>query len=230
MAAGLAALAIASPWMLSSRYDVVTRPGEQRVVTLDAGTQATLNGATHVIFDHKDPRFASLVAGEALFQVRHDAGRPFILGVGGRRIQDIGTLFDVVRDTAQVRIAVAEGEVLYDPSHEAIKLSAGEALTAPLSQGPASITSTSAGEVGGWREGRLAYVGEPLSRVAAELSRALGVRIRVAPSLAGRPFSGALIFDRSHPEELRRLAPALNVALGATPDGWIMKPLDGDGR
>jgi transmembrane sensor len=81
--------------------------------------------------------------------------------------------------------------------------------------------------VGAWQDGRLVYSGEPLSQVAADLGRSLGVDITVSPSIADRPFYGAIVLDRTGPGQLRRLAPALDVALDSRPEGWTMKPVGG---
>ncbi|MBB5684882.1 FecR family protein [Sphingobium boeckii] len=229
LAASIAAAIVIIPQFTTSRYDIVTGPGEREIVTLDAGTQVMLNGSTRMTFDRKDPRFASLVAGEALFEVRNDGTRPFTLEVGDNRIEDVGTIFNVVHDADEVRVAVAEGRVLYNPGKGEVSLDAGQALVDSLSAGPVRVTRASIGSVGAWQKGRLVYTGEPLSQVATDLGRALGVRLTVAPSIAGRPFSGAIAIDGSGPDQFRRLMPALNVTFEAGPNGWTMKPA-GAGR
>jgi transmembrane sensor len=229
LAASVAAAVVFVPQLTTSRYDVITGPGQRQIVTLDAGTRVMLNGSTRMTFDRRDPRFASLATGEALFQVQHDSARPFRLEVGDSRVEDLGTVFNVVREAAEVRVAVAEGKILYNPGREAISLEAGQALLDPSSQGSIRISAAPVASVGSWQKGRLVYTGEPLSQVAADLGRALGVRITVSPAIAGRPFSGAIAIDGNDPDQLRRLMPALNVTFDAGPDGWTMKPA-GAGR
>jgi transmembrane sensor len=229
LAASVAAAIIFAPQFMNSRYEVATGPGQRQVVTLDAGTRVMLNGSTRMAFDRKDSRFASLVAGEALFEVRHDSARPFKLEVGDGRVEDLGTVFNVVRDAGEVRVAVAEGEVLYRSGKEAVPLQAGEALVDQPSLSPIRVTRTSITSVGAWRQGRLVYTGEPLSLVATDLGRALGVHIIVSPGISDRPFSGAIVIDGTGTNQLRRLMPALNVTFEAGPDGWTMKPA-GAGR
>jgi transmembrane sensor len=227
VAASLATVNVIWGPLGAGRYEIVTKPGENRVVRLDASTEVRLNGSTHMTFDRNNPRFASLTSGEALFRVRHDSGTPFTLEIGDRRVEDAGTLFNVVRDAASVRVAVAEGKIVYNPERNAITLHAGQALVAPAAGGPVRITRTAIGAVGAWRDGRLVYSGEPLSQVAADLGRSLGVDITVSPPIADRPFYGAIVLDRSGAGQLRRLAPALDVALDSRPGGWTMKPVGG---
>lgn len=229
LAASIAAAVFLAPQGATSRYEVVTAPGQREIVTLEAGTLVTLNGSTRMTFDHKDPRFASLAAGEALFQVQHDDARPFALEVGESRVEDLGTVFNVVRDAGEVRVAVAEGKILYKSGKEAIPLQAGQALLDRSSAGAVRVTRAPINSVGAWQRGRLVYTGQPLSQVAADLGRALGVRITVAPDIADRPFSGAIAIDGSGSDQLKRLMPALNVTIAPSAGGWAMKS-SGAGR
>lgn len=223
LAASIAAAVIFIPHGQTSRYEVATGPGQHETVALDAGTRVVLNGSTRMTFDRNDPRFASLVAGEALFRVRHDGARPFGLQVGESRVEDVGTVFNVVRDEGAVRVAVAEGKILYTSAKEAIPLGAGQALFDRSSAGAVRVTQAPVGSVGGWEKGRLVYTGEPMSQVAADLGRTLGIRITASPDISDRPFSGAIAIDGSGPGQLRRLMPALDVTFEAEAGGWRMK-------
>ena len=223
IAASVAAAVLLFSGQASSRYDVVTAPGERQVVALDAATEVTLNGGTRMTFDRDDPRFASLASGEALFRVRHDVRNPFRLEVGANIVEDAGTVFNVVHERGEVRVAVAEGKIVYNPGAGAVSLDAGQSL---VDRGAkvVKVTDVPIAAVGSWRAGSLIYSAAPLSRVAEELSRALGARITAAPSIADRPFSGTMTLDGSGVGQLRRLGPALDVAVEERPDGWILKP------
>jgi len=227
--AASAALAVAVfPQLASSRYEVVTRPGQRQVVELDSATTVTLNGATRMTFDRRNPRYASLATGEALFQVRHDDRNPFRLEVAGKIVEDAGTVFNVAHDAGEVRVAVAEGKVVYDTKRDAVALNPGQLLTDRDDAGVVRVTTVPSAVVGSWTTGSLVYSGAPLSQVAADLGRALGVRIAVSDAIADRPFSGSIRLDDGGPDPLRRLAPALNVRLTKTADGWTMEPVGGD--
>jgi transmembrane sensor len=230
LAASIAVVVAFLPQLASSRYEVTTGPGQRQTVALDATTQVMLNGSTRMTFDRKNPRFASLASGEALFRVHHDDAKPFTLEVANNRIQDVGTVFNVVRDSSQVRVAVAEGKVIYSTQAQAVPLDAGQALLARSDSATVRVTTTPITSVGAWQNGRLVYSGEPLSQVAADLGRSLGVNIVVSPTIVDRPFSGAIVLDGAGPEQLKRLKLALNVDLEAGPTGWTMKPVDDGGR
>ncbi|SDD05725.1 FecR family protein [Sphingomonas sp. YR710] len=227
LAASIALTIGLGPHLLSSRYEILTGPGEHRTVMLDPTTKIMLNGSTRMTFDHDNPRFAALASGEALFQIRHDSARPFRLEVGDNRVEDVGTVFNVVHDADEVRVAVAEGKVIYNPGRAPVALDAGQALVDRPSSGTVRVIRTAAEAVGTWEKGRLIYAGEPLSQVASDLGRSLGIRITVSPAIAGRSFFGTIVLDGTGAEQLQRLAPALNVTLQSDADGWTMKPADG---
>jgi len=145
-------------------------------------------------------------------------------------VEDAGTLFNVVHETGEVRVAVAEGKVVYNPGRSAISLDAGQALVDREAAEGVEVTRVPAERVGSWKSGSLIYSAAPLSRVAADLSRAMDVPVTVAPGIADRPFSGTVALDGSGPEQLRRLQLALNVRLEKEASGWIMKPAGSAGR
>ncbi|SFG04374.1 FecR family protein [Novosphingobium sp. CF614] len=230
--ASLAAVMILLPRFAADGYEVRTIAGQQRVVTLDAQTRVVLNGATTMRFDRNDPRFASLVEGEALFHVRHDEAHPFTLQVGGNRVQDVGTVFNVVKTRDGIRVAVSEGKVLYNPDAESVALGAGQALVDAAADSEVRVEPVPADAVGAWQQGRFVYTGQPLSQVAADLERSLGIRIAVDHAIAGRAVSGSIALDGDGREamQIERLEHALDVAITAGTDGWIMKPAAGAQR
>lgn len=63
---------------------------------------------------------------------------------------------------------------------------------------------------------------QPQALLAADLARALGVRITAEPGIATRPFSGAITLDGRGSRQLLRLTPALDATIRRTPDGWTM--------
>jgi transmembrane sensor len=229
LAASLAAAVVVLPHFAFGRYEVVTGPGRHQTVALDGTTQVTLNGSTRMRFDRKNPRFAALLAGEALFRIHHDPARPFTLEVGDKRVEDAGTIFNAVRDGSDVRVAVADGEIVYRNGDKNFSLAAGQALRDRGASGTIQVIPVAIASVGAWENGRLSYSGAPLSQVAADLHRSLGVRITVAPAIADRPFSGTIVLNGTDPAQIDRLKLALNVALDAGADGWTMKPLDDGG-
>ncbi|MEA3047377.1 MAG: transrane sensor, partial [Sphingomonadales bacterium] len=121
---------IAIPWLTAGpvRYEIATAAGQHRTAPLGDGGSVQLNGATRLMLDRNDPRYAELVTGEATFAVRHDAGNPFVVVAGEHRVQDSGTTFNLIRDRGRFSVAVVEGSVVYDPDGAAVPLAAGQTL------------------------------------------------------------------------------------------------------
>lgn len=230
LAASLAAMLVFGPGLMSSRYLVETGPGETRTIALDDHSKVILNGSTRLELDRKDSRYAALEDGEALFEVEHDARRPFTLTVGTARIQDVGTVFNVAQVKGATRVAVAEGEVLYGRSGHRTPLRAGQALVDEPEAGGIIVGTAPASAVGGWRSGRFQYAGEPLSRVAADIGRSLGVAIIVDPAIADRPFYGALTLQGTGTDQLQAVAPALDTTLVRSGNSWRLAPMTGAPR
>jgi transmembrane sensor len=229
LAASIIAVLLFLPQLRSSRYEVSTVPGQRRTIVLDATTQVLLNGATRMIFDRENPRFAALTSGEALFRVRHDTAKPFTVEVGSVRIKDVGTVFNVVSDSGQVRVAVGEGEILYSTQSKEVPLAAGQALWGASDSATVHLSTAAPASVGAWQRGLLVYSGEPLSQVAADLGRSLGVPITVSSAIEARPFSGVIVLEGAGPQQLARLRLALHVDLEIGAAGWTMKPLKDGG-
>jgi transmembrane sensor len=201
-----------------------TKPGEQRTVALPDGTQVALNGDSRLVFSAKDDRTARLERGQAMFSVVHDDNRPFTVDVGGQRLVDLGTRFDVLRTSQGSEVAVAQGAVLYDPQGAAVRLGAGRMLRKNDRSDLVEVSDVDPALVGTWRSGRLVYHGARLQRVADDLGRLTGEHVAVAPALAERPFTGVIVVPAHDRREfLNRLGQVLDVDIAKQSQGYYLK-------
>lgn len=229
-AAAAAWLAVMPAVMDSTPYAIETAPGQQRMVKLADGTEVRLNGATRLTLDRDTPRLATLERGQAQFTVVHDQAHPFEVQVGGTTLRDVGTRFDVTRAAGRLSVAVAEGEVLFQPEREKVSLTAGMALALNEGEGTVAVGRTDAGAVGGWTQGRLDYRNAALSTVAADVARSTGETIALAPVMAARSFTGTLRTDRAADEVVRNFSALADGELRRDGPGWRMTPKTGGGR
>jgi transmembrane sensor len=89
-----------------------TELGEQRSVLLADGSRVTLNTASTIEVNlHKRRGWVRLVKGEALFEVAHDAARPFEVRTGNAVIRDMGTQFNIDMRSNGTTVTVVEGQV-----------------------------------------------------------------------------------------------------------------------
>jgi transmembrane sensor len=203
-------------------YTIETKPGETRTIALAEGGAIVVNGGSHIVLDRKDERTAELVRGEAHFTVAHDAADPFVVTIGESRLVDVGTVFNVVRQDEDLRVAVAEGAVRYE-GQENVELVAGQAMHR-MADGRIEVTRQQVGAIGGWVDGTLVYDRAPLAEVAADLTRTTGIAIDLAPGLEQRRFSG-VIQTRGDPASLRdRVAAVLGLTVDANEAGWTVRP------
>ena len=200
-------------------YAVATAAGERRTVELGRGTHIALNGGTRMVLDRAEPRRVRLESGQALFVVAHDAAHPFEVTVGNARVVDVGTTFEITRSSNGLDVAVSEGEVVVDPAGAAVRLTAGQAMHRDPS-GHIVRRAAEIASVGEWQRNRLSYDGAPLSSVAADLSRNLGLEVVADPAVARRPFRGVLILDGGPDAVASRLPALLGVSLQRTGNRW----------
>jgi transmembrane sensor len=213
-----------SPWFHPAQtYAIETAAGTTRNLTLPDGTGIALNGATRLLLDRNAPRTVRIERGEARFTVVHDAARPFAVQIGDATIRDVGTSFDVIRDAAGVRVAVAEGMVRFEGEGLTRDLRAGDTIVLPTGDGPARIGHMDPADVAAWEQRRLVYDGAPLAIVATDLSRITGEPITVAPSLADRRFSGGIQLDAKDAIALQRAAAIMDVKAIRKDGGWMLE-------
>jgi transmembrane sensor len=218
-------LALSGP---DSTYSVETRAGERQVVALGDGSRIELNGSSRVQLDRERPRYARLSRGEALFDVVHDARRPFEVEAGGTLLRDMGTVFNVVAEKNRLEVAVSEGVVLYDPAGAAERLTPGLSLR-KHGEMPAEVARVPAESVGGWRQGRLIYTAAPVAQVAADLSRNLGVPVAAESSIEAQPFSGVILLNGERREVLDRSATILGLSLQRSGETWLLTRAGAEG-
>ena len=192
-AAILAVASLASAWGIREArgravVEIASPMGRRTAVTLPDGSHATLNGGSVLRYPRRfgagSARAVTLV-GEAFFDVRHDASRPFRVDVGGVRIEDIGTQF-VARHYAsdsQVEVAVREGavRVLAVSSNNTVELHAGQAASVD-STGHITAANPSTERILAWTSGALMFDHTPLPVALREFERWYDVRVAIGDS------------------------------------------------
>jgi transmembrane sensor len=195
---------IFGPSFAELNADYRTRIGERRQVTLADGSVTDMNtGSSLSVQFGAAERRIDLVAGEAVFAVRSDPDRPFVVTAGNGRTTAIGTVFAVRHEEARIVVTCLEGliEVASGPG-PAARATAGQQVvyggSGVTGSGPvaADITTATA-----WQKGLLVFRDMPMRRVVDELNRYRRGRIVIANGdLADRRVSGVFHLDR--PDEV----------------------------
>lgn len=190
--AGVALAFAAWSWM-DARTRFATSIGEQRLVQLADGSSVRLDTDTRIkVRFEAGRRVIELERGQALFDVAHDAGRPFLVLAGETQVTAVGTVFDVRRDDADVQVTLVSGVV------EIADLEKG--------RGPSRMTAgqqtrvTSAGSATraidvqaatSWADGRIVFRNTPLRIAVDEVNRYLTQKVELdADAKADVPVSG----------------------------------------
>ena len=208
----------------SSRYDVEAGAARRSIAMLD-GTRIDLAPGARVTLDKRDTRFASLASGMAVFTVKHDAAHPFEVLVGDHVARDLGTVFEVAKARDEIRIAVASGEVEFDPAGSATHIAPGERLSFDQKSGKATVAPVAADSVGEWRSGRLRFADEPLVRVVEALSLASGTQVTAGHGLSGRRFTGMVRLTGDAGRDIAHFAALTGLASKRDGDHWVLAPV-----
>ncbi|MGQ0561719.1 MAG: FecR family protein [Gemmatimonadota bacterium] len=195
-----------------------TAIGRTDTLRLPDGTRVVLAPSSRLVLARNYGRRARLVqlSGQALFDVVHEAARPFSVSAGAATIRDIGTSF-AVRNIAgeNIEVAVTEGTVVLHASGTdewagvvlhagALGVLDGGGLTTVH---PAIVTDADTAFV----SGRLVFREADLSEVAVELRRWYGVVLRVEdPALARRHITASF-----RGEPVQQVLAVIALALGA---------------
>jgi len=232
--AALLLLTVGVSWWLTgpgSWRTYSTEIGEQRALELADGSVVDLNTNSSVTVRLTDTsRTVRLLRGEALFSVKHDPRRPFLVHTSSAVIQAIGTRFNVYRRDGRTQVAVIEGLVQVSDATDltsAVRasttptrqfLNAGEGADVSDSGNVSEPKSVDAARAVAWRQRRLVFEEDTLGEIAAEFNRYnAAVKIRVDEEVAGEEhFSGT--FDADAPEAMMQ-ALAGDLALEVTRAG-----------
>jgi transmembrane sensor len=176
-------------FMLETPQEFRTALGEQRSVLLADGSRVTLNTASTIEVNlHNGRREVRLVQGEALFEVAHDAARPFVVRAGNALLKDVGTQFNVDMRSNGTTVTVVEGQVAVDSAATSESAAAraghgaGDTVEALILRANDRVVVTPTG-VGAlqrgvnvaasvaWTQRQLMFEHRPLSEVAEEFNR-----------------------------------------------------------
>jgi transmembrane sensor len=188
LAASVTVAASLGWWLTGSRPDqFATNVGEQRSVPLADGSRVTLNTASKIeVRLQAGHRVVQLLQGEALFEVAHDAQRPFDVHAGNVVVRAVGTQFDIDRRATRTAVTVVEGRVAMIAAElhtgNLPVLSAGDRVVVD-SAGPGALEhNVNLSEAIAWTQHQLVFHHRPLGEVADEFNRYNVGRVEIRSS------------------------------------------------
>lgn len=203
IAAALALIAItgafAANYLMRPReVTFVTPVGGRETIKLSDGTRIELNTDTSIrVSATRERRLVTLDRGEAYFEVRHDAARPFVVQATDGRVVDLGTKFLVRDHTDHLEVSLIEGRARFESPNaqrQSAILKPGDVVVATADT--LSVTSRSARELSdalAWQRGVIVFDHTTLADAAAELNRYNAKKIVIADPDVRRRIIGATI-------------------------------------
>jgi transmembrane sensor len=178
-----------------------TALGAQERIALSDGSTVIINTASRIETRMTESeRSVRLLSGEAFFEVAHDASRPFRVYAGDGVTTAVGTAFSVrLENNNDVKVVVRQGKVSFSNVSDRVEpvayVSAGQSGTFnEQSDVVRNVEPAVIDRQLSWTGGRLAFAGEPLSTVVAEIARYTDIEFTYAtPELASMPIGG--LFD-----------------------------------
>jgi transmembrane sensor len=184
-------------WFVLARTEQFqTKVGEQHSVVLADGSRVTLNTASKIeVRLRADRRDVKLLQGQALFEVTHDARRPFDVYAGNVVVRAVGTRFDIDRRATRTAVTVVDGRVAMIAAGSATEtlpvLSARDRVIVD-SAGPGAVEhNVNLAETTAWTQHQLVFHHRPLGEIADEFNRYNVGRIEIrSPSLREQEVTG----------------------------------------
>lgn len=171
---------------------IALHDGEQRDIFFQDGSTVKLNSGSHLSF----PRFFGLksrdvyLTGEALFQIAHNSGRPFIVHIDKDLSVEVkGTIFNICayENATTVSVDLFDGAVVFHDGARSINLEPEQKLCYNKVTKKSTLSTLSwKQEDIPWINGVLIFRDTPLPEMVTILQRQYGVTIDVASDTAKR--------------------------------------------
>jgi len=196
----------------------VAEPRPEHRVLSDSPMVDLRAGATIAVEFTAGKRAVRLLRGQAIFAVKKDAARPFIVSAGGIKVRAVGTEFAVALGARDVDVLVTEGKVRVTraPSPEASVRTDGVALveagyrlvlhetTGEIRQRPEMVSAAEIARALAWRGGRVEFSATPLADAIRTFNRQNRLQLALEdPAIGQLEISG--VFRADDPAGFSRL-------------------------
>lgn len=220
LAAMLLVAVIFWPAPQSTQYAAVqTEYGEIREVAINSSVSMIMNGNTELAVDN-DTATVRMLRGEATYSVNSPKPGALRVEVDGLTIVDYGTVFNVIRDNAMLRVAVTEGAVMIGPEREKILVSAGEQIEMQLKDRSLTRSKVSQAAVLAWQDQQLVFENRSVKSVVGDVERNFGTSISVSSGLSGQKITGVISLANDETAVISDVAAALGGKAQKTETGW----------
>ncbi len=161
---------------------VVVPKGGEFKLTLSDGTKVWLNSLTKLRYPEvfKEDCREVYLTGEAYFEVKHDAERPFVVVVDGMKVAVYGTRFNVnTYHAGVVQTVLVDGKVgvQVDATGKEIVLHPNEMATYSEESQQVNVKAIVPYVYTAWKDGKFVFDEEPVEEIMKRLSRWYGIKV-----------------------------------------------------
>jgi ferric-dicitrate binding protein FerR (iron transport regulator) len=183
----------------TSEVRITTRKGETYSLVLSDGTKVWLNSSSTLrcpaVFSDSQRRVE--INGEAYFEVRHDAKKPFSVKLpDGSLVRDLGTRFNIhaYGDETTIRTTVLEGSVLVEAKGHKLSLIPGEQAEYSEQEELTRRKKVDLRNTTAWKEDQFILEGTSIQAIMKEVERWYGAEVVYADEMRAdtTEFFGAL--------------------------------------
>lgn len=192
----------------SLESEVCTSPEEHRLIVLSDGSKVWVNSNSKLSLDAAFNMKTREVTfhGEAFFDIRHDAGKPFIIRTGEVKTTVLGTAFNIRAFPGEnaVTVTVARGKVKVEAKNKkgGGTLTANQQITLNLRSKEFEAQTIDAAVVSQWRKGDLILQDITLGAAEEILEERYSVDIRFENALLKKCRFTSTFFEHASLDEV----------------------------
>jgi transmembrane sensor len=180
--------------------------GQITSLTLFDGTTVWLNSGSTIKYSNqfgKKQREVSL-EGEALFEVKKDPEKSFLLNIGGSQVKVHGTTFNAKNYPAEKEVVLLEGKVEYINQGKNVFLKPNERVVEDKHSGEMIVDRVDAAIYSSWIGGKIYFENESLEDLSLRLERWYDMEfVFERENIKSYKFTGVINKDKSLDYSLR---------------------------
>lgn len=188
VAAATIVLLLGAWWLFfpSGAAHTITAEANVKTVTMPDGSTIFLRKGSSIGYEKDFGRTNRSVTlnGEAFFDVKPDAAKPFIIAASNTQVQVVGTSFLVNTNNNQVALFVRTGKVNFGPAGKKVLVVAGEKALYAASQ--LTKENNTAKNFDAWRSRQLVFDKTPFREAINDIGNYYGVSIRLVAADAAQ--------------------------------------------
>lgn len=188
------------PGTENASHSIQIPKGMQYQLTLPDGSRVWLNAASSITFpvQFSGTNRTVKLSGEAFFDVKQDAAKPFIVQTPLQSLEVLGTSFNVsaYADDGYVRTSLVSGSVRIDrkghddATNPALVLKPGEESLAKADDQGIKRSKVDTQHIATWRAGLFTFHNEPVEEVMRKVARWYDIEVEYRDGMAGKRIGG----------------------------------------